>query len=160
MTRWLAWFVLAPQAFLLCGLLASLGLPRIDCAAAMCVYLALFADVRALPGLLLGAAVGRALVDEAAIPVQILVIGVPVAVLLPTRPLFYRHHLWWQGIAALACAIAVPKLAGLCGEWFGQPSASSQLSWPTVFFTALLGPLLFWPLSKLPPLRSFAEKLT
>jgi hypothetical protein len=159
MTRWLAWFLLAPQGFLLCGLLASSGLPLLDCGALLCVFCALFADVRALPGLLLGSAVGRAMVDEASISVQILVLGVPLAVLLPMRPLFYRHHVWWQVVVALACAIAIPKLAGLCGSWFGQPSASSQLSFSTVLWTAVLGPVLLWPLTKLPPLRAFVEKL-
>ena len=159
MTRWLAWFLLAPQAFLLFGFASSLGLPLFDCGALLCMFCALFADVRSLPGLLLGAAVGRAMVDEASIPVQILVLGVPIAVLLPMRPLFYRHHLWWQALAAAACSIAVPKLAGLCGGWFDQPSASSQLSFATVAWTALLGPLLLWPLTKLPPLRSFTEKV-
>jgi hypothetical protein len=157
--RWLVWFVLAPQAFLLAGLAASFGVPLLDCGALVCMFCALFADVRLLPGLLLGAAVGRAMVDEASIPVQILVIGVPIALLLPMRPLFDRHHWWWQAMAAAMCSIAVPKLAGLGGLWFDQPSASAQLDFANVLFTAIAGPVLLWPLRRLPPLRALTEKL-
>lgn len=155
--RWLLWFVLAPQAFLLAGLAASFGTPLLDCGALLCVFCALFADVRLLPGLLLGAAVGRAMVDEASIPVQLLVVGVPIAVLLPLRSIFDRHHFWWQALAASLCSVAVPKLAGLCGSWFDQPSASSQLDLHNVLLTTFVGPILLWPLRRLPPLRSFTE---
>lgn len=155
--RWLLWFVLTPQAFLLTAFLASLGVPELDCGALLCMFCALFADVRKLPGLLLGAAVGRAVVDEASLPVQVLVLGVPIALLLPIRPLFYRSHWWWQALAAAVCGVAVPKLAGLCGQWFDQPSASSQLDWAVVGWTAVIGPVLLWPLRRLPPLAAFAE---
>ena len=111
-----------------------------------------------LPGLLLGAAVGRALIDEASVPVQILVLGIPVAALLPLRSWFYRNQLWWQVLAAALFAVAIPKLVGLCGVWFDQPSASAALDWWRVAWTALLGPLLLWPLRLLPPLRAFVER--
>ena len=156
--RWLLWFLCVPQAFLLAGWARELGLPALDCGAVLCLFCALFADARALPLLLLGAAIGRALVDEATIPVQILVLGVPIAVLLPLRALFYRHHLWWQATAAALCALAIPKLAGLCGAWFDQPSASAQLEGMRVLWTTLLGPLLLWPLRVLPGLSAFTER--
>lgn len=158
--RWLLWFVLAPQTFLLSAYGSSLGLPGLDCGALLCMFCALFADVRWLPGLLLGAAVGRAVVDEASLPVQVLVLGVPIAVLLPMRPLFYRDHWWWQALAAALCAVAVPKLAGLAGLWFGQPSASAQLDFAVVGWTAVLGPVLLWPFRRLPPLAAFVEERT
>ncbi len=158
MIRWIAWFLLVPQAFLVAGWAGESGLPIVDLGALLCLFCALFAEPRQLPGLLLGAAVGRAIVDEATIPVQILVLGVPIAVLLPLRTLFYRHQLWWQIAAIAFCAVAIPKLAGLGGRWFDQPSASAMLDGARVVWTALLGPLLLWPLRRLPPLRSFAER--
>ncbi|MGE3175312.1 MAG: hypothetical protein AB7O97_21995 [Planctomycetota bacterium] len=156
--RWALWFVLVPQGYLVAGWAAESGLPLIDLGAVLCLFCALWAEPRLLPGLLLGAAIGRALVDEASIPVQILVLGVPIAVLLPLRSLFYRHHAWWQVGAAALCAVAIPKLASLCGQWFDQPSAKAMLDGATVAWTAALGPLVLWPLRRLPPLRSFAER--
>jgi len=150
------WFLLLPQAFLGAAWLAEAGGPQLDVGALAAVFLALFARPRALPLLLLGAATGRALVDEAAVPVQMLVLGVPVAVLLPLRAWFHRQ-LWWQVAASLLLAIAVPRLAGLCGRWFEQPSAAS-VEWPRVLATALLGPPLLWLLRRLPPLASLQER--
>lgn len=158
MMRWLAWFVLVPQVFVLLGFAGERGLPIVDGGALLCLFLAMFADPRALPGLLLGAAVGRAVVDEATVPVQILVLGVPVAAMLPLRLLFYRQHVWWQVATAALFAVAVPKLAGLCGQLFDQPSASSGLDAERVLWTALLGPALLALLRRLPPLSPFAER--
>ncbi|MBL9076532.1 MAG: hypothetical protein JNL08_03460 [Planctomycetes bacterium] len=156
--RWLWWFVLAPQTFLLAGFWRDAGLPPLDVAVLFCVFLALFADRAALPWLLLGAALGRALVDEASLPVQILVLGVPVAVLLPLRSLFFGQRWLWQAVAAAACAVAVPRLAGLCGRLFDQPSASAQLDGMAVLWAALLLPPLLVVLRRLPPFRAFEER--
>lgn len=156
--RWLLWFLLVPQAYLVAGWAGESGLPNVDLGAMLCVFCALFAEPRLLPGLLLGAAIGRALVDEATIPVQLLVLGVPIALLLPLRALFYRHHLWWQAVSVSLCAVAIPKLAGLCGQWFDQPSATALLDGRVVLWSAVLGPCVLWPLRRLPPLRSFAER--
>jgi hypothetical protein len=155
--RWFWWFLLVPQIFLAAAFLHELGMPQLDIGALLCVFLALFAQPSALPGLLLGAAAGRALVDEASIPIQILVLGVPVAVLLPLRAWFYRQQLWWQVAAAALFAIAVPRWSGLCGQWFGQPSAAN-VDTLVVTVTALFGPLLLYLLRALPPLRAFAER--
>lgn len=158
MRRWLLWFLLAPHSFLLAGLWRDAGLPPVDASVACCVYLAFFAERAAVPWLLLACAAGRAVVDEAALPVQILVLGVPVAAMLPLRLLFYRQHVWWQVATAALFAVAVPKLAGLCGQLFDQPSASSGLDAERVLWTALLGPALLALLRRLPPLSPFAER--
>lgn len=155
--RWLLWFVLLPQAFLLAGFWRDAGLPPLDVAVLLCLYLAFFAERQALPWLLLGAALGRALVDEAALPVQILVLGVPTAALLPLRRLFSGQHWLWQTIVAAVCAVAVPRLAGLCGRLFDQPSASAHLDGMSVLWAALLLPPLLAILRRLPPLRAFEE---
>ena len=156
--RWLFWFLLVPQPFLLLGWFGQSGWPSVDFGAVLCLFLLLFAEPVVLPGLLLGAAVGRALIDEASIPGQSLVLGIPIAALLPLRSWFYRNQLWWQVLASALFAVAIPKLAGLCGTWFDQPSASAVLDWWRVFWTALLGPLLLWPLRQIPPFRSFVER--
>ena len=88
MRRWLLWFLIVPQGFLVLGLLQDLGLPSLDMAVMASLYLAWFAERSALPFLLLGVAIGRTLVDEAALPVHILVVGIPVALFLPLRALF------------------------------------------------------------------------
>lgn len=157
MRRWLLWFVLAPQGFLLAGLWRDAGLPPIDMAVLACLFLAFFADRRALPWLLLTLAMGRTLVDEAALPVQILVLGVPVAVLLPLRALFFGQRWLWQAAAAALCAVAIPKLAGLCGRLFEQPSAGAALHGMNVVWSALLLPPLLAVLRRLPPCRQFEE---
>jgi hypothetical protein len=150
--------VLAPQTFLLAGFWRDAGLPPLDVAVLVCLFLAFFAERTAVPWLLFGAALGRALVDEASLPVQILVLGVPVAVLLPLRSLFFGQRWLWQAIVAAACAVAVPKLAGLCGQVFGQASASAQLDGLSVLWAALLWPPLLWLARRLPPFAAFEER--
>lgn len=157
MRRWLLWFVLAPQAFLLAGMLESSALPRLDASVLFCLYLAFFAEQRALPGLLLGAAMGRALVDEAGLWVQVLVLGVPVAMLLPLRRWVFGQHWLWQATAGGVLAYLVPTFAGLCGRVFDQPSASANLDGTVVITSALAIPPLLWCLRVVPPFRGFEE---
>jgi hypothetical protein len=153
--RWLLWFLVLPQTFLLAGWWRDAGLPPLDIAVLLCLFLAFFADRASLPWLLLGAALGRAMVDEASLPVQILVLGVPTAALLPLRSLFFGQHWLWQAVAAAVCAVAVPRLAGLCGRLFDQPSASAQLDGLAVMWAALLLPPMLAILRRLPPFRAF-----
>lgn len=157
MRRWLLWFLLAPHSFLLAGLWRDAGLPPIDASVACCVYLAFFAERAAVPWLLLACAAGRAVVDEAALPVQILVLGVPIAVLLPLRAWFFGQRWLWQAVAAAACAVAVPRLAGMFGRLFDQPSAGSHLDGVAVAWAALLVPPALWIARRLPPCRPFEE---
>ena len=159
MKRWLLWLALAPQVFLLAGLWRDAGLPPIDMAALVCLFLGFFADRAALPWLLLTLAMGRTLVDAAALPVQILVLGVPVAVLLPLRALLFGQRWLWQAAAAALCAIAVPKLSGLCGRLFEQPTAGAVLDGMQVVWSALLLPPLLALLRRLPPCSAFEEAL-
>ena len=42
--RWLWWFVLVPQAFLLVGYLQDLGLPQVNMAVLAALFLAWFAE--------------------------------------------------------------------------------------------------------------------
>ena len=157
MRRWFWWFLLIPQGFLLVGFLQDLGLPPLNMAVLSCLYLSWFAQRSALPFLLLGVAIGRTLVDEATLPVHILVIGIPVALLLPLRSLFVAQRWLWQAVAAALLAVAVPKLAGLFGRVFDQPSLSSVLNGWQVVWSALLLPPLLTVLRFLPPFAGFTE---
>lgn len=157
MMRWLWWFLVIPQTVLVVGYLRDLGLPAVDMAVLAALYLAWFAQVPALPFLLLGVAVGRALVDQASLPVHLLVIGVPVAVLLPMRSLFVAQRVLWQAVAAALLAVLIPKLSGLCSRLFDAPSASSSVDpWQVLWAAVLLPPLLL-AARLLPPFRAFTE---
>jgi hypothetical protein len=155
--RWLLWFALAPQGYLAAGLWRDAGLPPFDMGALWCVFLAFFAQRATVPWLLLGGALGRSLVDEASLPVQILVLGVPIAVLLPMRHLVFGQRWLWQALFAASCALVIPKLAGLFGRWFDQPSASAQLDGFVVLWSALLVPPLLLVARALPPCRAFED---
>ena len=155
--RWIWWFGAVPQLFLLAGYLRDFGLPPIDMAVFGALFLAWFAEVRALPMLLLAVAIGRALVDQASLPVHLLVIGVPVAVLLPLRSLFVAQHWLWQVMAASVLAVAIPKLSGLCTRIFDQPTSTASLDPWQVFWAAALLPPLLWVARTLPPFRAFTD---
>ncbi|MCK5940928.1 MAG: hypothetical protein KAI24_03070 [Planctomycetes bacterium] len=155
--RWFWWFAVVPQTFLLVGYLRDLGLPSIDMAVLSALFLAWFARISSLPFLLLAVAIGRALVDQASLPVHLLVLGVPVALLLPLRSLFVAQRWLWQAVAAALLAIAIPKLSGLCGAVFDQPSTGSTLDGWRVVWAALLLPPLLSALRLLPPFRAFVE---
>lgn len=157
MKRWLLWFLLAPQTFLLGGLWHDAGLPSFEIGALACLFLAVFAERRAVPWLLLGLAIGRALVDEAALPIQLLVLGIPVAVLLPLRTWLPGTWLPWQMAVALGFAVAIPKLSLLLGLVFAQPTAAARLDAGTVAWSAVLAPLLLVVVRRLPPWSSFEE---
>lgn len=157
MMRWILWFLLIPQGFLLLGFLQDLGLPPLDMAVLSSLYLAWFASRSSLPFLLLGVAIGRTLVDEATLPVHLLVIGIPVAILLPLRSLFVAQRWLWQAVAAALLAIVLPKLAELFGSVFDQPSVSSVLNGWHVVWSALLVPPLLSVLKYLPPFAEFTE---
>ena len=155
--RWFWWFGVVPQLFLLAGYLHDLGLPPVDVSVFGALFLAWFAQVRALPMLLLALAIGRSLVDQASLPVHLLVIGVPIAVLLPLRSLFVAQHWLWQVMAASVLAVAIPKLSGLCARIFDQPAPVASLDPWQVFWAASLLPPLLWGARTLPPFRAFTE---
>lgn len=154
--RWVLWYFGVPVGYLLGGVWRQQGLPPLDISVLVCLFLSVFADRRLLPLLLLGAAVGRAFVDPAGLAVQILVLGIPVAVLLPLRTLLFGQHWVWQALAASLCALAIPKLGGLCTQWLAG-GAGSQVQWLEVLWAALLLPPMLALVRRLPPFRAFVE---
>lgn len=157
MRHWLLVSLLATQWWLLLGVWRDSGLPPVDAAVAACLFLAFFAPVRAMPLLLVLLAVGRALIDEAALPVHVLVLGVPTAVLLPLRRVFHARRWFVLTLAAAAVAVAVPRLAQLLGRIFEQPTTGALLEPAVVFWSALLSPPLLLLASRLPPLSASSE---
>ncbi|MEY4673799.1 MAG: hypothetical protein RL148_1583 [Planctomycetota bacterium] len=158
--RWVLWFLLVPQLYLLQGWVGSTGQPLFDATVLLCVFLAWFARPACLPVLLLGVAAGRALVDDAGLAVQMLVVGTPTALVVPLRSIVFRRNWLWQGALAAVVAIVVPRLSGLLGAWFSQPSASAELHGANVLWSALLVPPLLAVFRRLPPLRGFEEDLS
>jgi hypothetical protein len=155
--RWLVWLALAPQWFLAAGWLQAIGAPPIDVAAGLCLFCVLFAERSALPGLLLCAAMGRAVVEGGSLAVQVLVLGTPVALLLPLRSLLFRQRWLWQGLFAAVLALAIPRLDGFYGALFRQPGMGPVLDGFRVAWSVLLLPPLLWVLRRLPPFRQFRE---
>jgi len=51
----------------------------------------------------------------------------------------------------------VPRLSGLLGAWFAQPSQSAELHGASVLWAALLVPPFLFVLRRMPPLRGFEE---
>lgn len=158
MIRWLVWFLLVPQLFLLAGWLRAAGAPPLDLTVALALHCGLFAPPRALPGLVLGIAMARVVVDGAAgLAVQVLVVGLPVALLLPLRALLFGQRWLWQWLGTALLALGIPRLDGLFSALFagvgqGPPVAGMQVVW-----SVLLLPPTLWLLRRLPPLRWFQE---
>jgi hypothetical protein len=63
----------------------------------------------------------------------------------------------WQAAAAAFLAVALPKLSGLLGRWFDQPSVGSELDGHAVLWATLAVPPLLALLRRLPPFAPFAE---
>ncbi len=155
---WIVWFFLAPHLFWLDRVVSGTIVAPLDIGLGLAFVFALFARASALPGLLLGAAVGRALAFDGAIALHFLAIGLPVAGLFPLRGVFFRGSVFWQGAAAVFLALAVPRVA----QFFARITvgATDAIDFPSafgLFCSAILVPPLAWCLRQLPPLRSFVE---
>jgi len=158
MMRWLLWYLLAPQSFLVLAMVESLGLPTLDGGVLVGLFLVVFAELPALPWLLLGAAMGRAVVDEASLATQILVIGLPVAVLLPLRTVLESRRWIWQMAIAAVIAWVLPELAAFLVRWTGHGLHVAAASpWAPVV-AACYAPLLLAMLRWLPPFQAFEER--
>ena len=77
--RWFWWFGVVPQLFLLAGYLHDLGLPPVDVSVFGALFLAWFAQVRALPVLLLALAV------RVVVPVAVVLVRREVAEIVELR---------------------------------------------------------------------------
>lgn len=162
MRRLLWFFALVPPLFLLAAWLAAAGLPQLDLGALLVVFGVLFAARPYLPWLVLGGAIGRALVDDGALPVQILVLGVPLALLLPLRSWLPPQRLLWQMLLAALATTLVHYVDAACARWFVAAGGSGvwALAWPgwRIGWASVWLPLLLAVLRRLPPLGGLAEE--
>jgi hypothetical protein len=156
--RWVLWYLLAPQAFLVLAMADSLGSPALDGGVLIGLFLVVHAEVAALPWLLLGAAMGRAVVDEASLATQILVLGVPVALLLPLRAVLESRRWVWQMAIAAVLALVLPELAALLARWTGNTLQVATASPWAPLVAACYAPLLLGLLRWLPPFQAFEEE--
>ncbi|MBL8725672.1 MAG: hypothetical protein JNK49_16640 [Planctomycetes bacterium] len=157
MSRWLWWFLLAPYAGHLLAWCMRWGAPRLDVGVLVGLFAALFAERRALPGLVLGGALARALVGGGRLPLHVLALGAAIALLLPLCGRWPGRQLWWQVLAAAWFAALLPWLDGLLAAWFQAPRELAPLGWADVLWAAGTAPVLVLVLHRLPPCRPFVE---
>ena len=101
-----------------------------------------------------GFAIHPALLDAA---LHVLVLGVPVAVLLPARAVFWRGSFVLQCAAAAFLAVSTPKIAALLGRVTDQAPTALSVTITDVIWAGLLVPPATWLLRRLPPLAQFQE---
>jgi hypothetical protein len=150
----LVWFFVALPWFLLDGWLAA-SLPAPDLTLVLCLFLGLYARPRAVPLLLISSALARACLSGGGLGFHVLALGIPIAILLPGRILFFR--LWiWQVAGAVFLCFALPRIEGLLARL--ASSAPPPEPAAGLLACALLAPPAAWLLATLPPLKAFVER--
>ncbi len=158
MVGWLLFFFLAPQLFVLDGFLAQHLAYRPDLSVALCLVLALFVRTGCLPGLLFLAAIGRSMLVDGHFAVHFLAMGVPIAVLIPLRSLFFRRSFFYQCVAAGVLALTVPKTAAIFGMIGREAVEVVPVTAGSIAIAVVLVPPMAWLLRLLPPMSLFVEK--
>lgn len=158
MIPWLLWFFLSLHLFLLDGLLAA-RLPSCpDLALCVALFCALHARPQLLAGILFCAALSRSVLMEGGLCSHLLLLGIPVALLLPLRGLFAPNSLVWPSVAAGFLAFALPRLAGLLHRVTQEALSPGMPSGVQILLAMVLVPLFTALLRRLPPLRLFEEE--
>lgn len=151
------WFLVGLHLSILQGWVAAHGWPWIDAGAALALFLGFHARIRAIPALLVAAGVARGVLLVGGPALHVLALGIPVAVLLPMRAVFFRRQPVWQVVAAAFLVVAVPRvgmfLAGLLQR---PPPPPAPGAWH-VLAAAVLVPAMVAVLMRLPPLRPCVE---
>ncbi len=160
----LLWLFVVLHLFLLDGLLYAaadlvggfqLAPPLTLC---MCLYLALFARTSALPGLLLCAALARSVFLVGPVAWHLLVLGLPIAVLLPLRSVLSNRSPLWQCVAAGMLAYVLPRVSGLLFRLTQQGDAEGAPTALGVFLAMCVVPILTRLLRSVPPASLFLER--
>lgn len=157
MISWVLWLFVALHLFLLEGAL-SLVAPVLDLSVALCLFMALFARPRAVPGLLITTALARAVLVPGSAALHVLALGIPVAVLLPLRGIFSRKFYLWQCAVTAFLAITQPRLLALLARLTEDDVPGGTLDAGQLFWAMLLVPPLVFVLRSVPPLNRFQEK--
>ena len=157
MIRWVVWFFAVLPVFVLDGWLVRVLWPVPALTLAVGLFLGLSARLAALPGLLLCAALARSVLVPGDAALHVLVLGIPVAVLVPLRAVFSRRHLLWQGAAAGFLALSVPAVTNFMGRFVATAPVPVATGWEQILWAAVLAPPSAWLLSRVPPLSGFVE---
>ncbi len=158
MIAWVLWFFMALPLFLLDGWFSGFEtLPMPDLTLALCLFMAMHARPASLPGLLIFAGLARTVVLDGDAALHILALGIPVAVLVPARVMFFRRHALWQCLAAGFLTLALAKVGALLGR-FADGEIAASVSFVDVMWAMLLVPPAAWILRSLPPLSRFRER--
>lgn len=164
MLGWVLWLFVALHLFLLDGVLKQLltlpgGLSLApDLTVCIALFLGLFARTATLPGLLFCAALSRSVFLPGSVFWHVLVLGLPVAMLLPLRVVFSARSPIWQCAAAGFLAYLIPRLAGLLFRLTAEGGAIAHTTAAEVFVAMCLVPLMTWALRAVPPLSLFEEQ--
>jgi hypothetical protein len=155
---WLVWFFAALPLSVADHWLRSCSMWTPDLTLALASFCALHARPRALPGILLAAALARSAIGPGSAALQLLVLGVPIAALLPLRILFYRRELLVQILAAAFLAVAVPHLTGFLARLVPDSGLAPELVRRDLLAAIVMVPPAAFVLGAVPPLRWFAER--
>src|SRR5690606_11246979 len=120
MIAWVLWFFAVLHLFLLEGWFAGWTSLAPDLSLAVALFCPLYARPDALPGLLLCAALSRSILAEGTAAQQLLILGVPVAVLLPLRVVFSKGSVLWPCLASGFLAFTAPRITGLLYRVTGE----------------------------------------
>ena len=157
MIAWVLWCFLVLHLFLLEGAVSAGFAPVLDASVGLCLFMALFARPRALPGLLVSTALARAALVPGSAALHVLALGIPIAVLLPLRSVLSRKLYLWQCAVTAFLAISQPRLLGLRARLTGEELPLGALDAQRLFWAMLLLPPLVFLLRRLPPARRFVE---
>ncbi len=138
-----------------------------DVTLALVLFLAWFGKTGSLPFLLVTLAACRGLLLGESLFTEMLVLGLPVAALLPLRGVVFRRAYGWQCIAAGVLAWMTPWLSrtvhGLAMKLQGAAAASPELSasiargWMPFLAVIATAPAVVFLLRHLPPGSQFTE---
>ncbi len=158
MIAWLLWFFVALHLFLLDGWFAGLTDHVPDLSLSIALFCALYARPKALPGLLLCAALSRSVLVPGSVALHLLVLGVPVAVLLPLRGVFSRGSVLWPCLASGFLAFVLPRLSGLLFRLTAEGGPALPMTGFEIFVAMCVIPVFTLALRSVPPLSLFQEE--
>jgi len=151
------WFLVALHLSLLQGWAAGVGLPWVDASAILALFLGFHARVDALPALLVAAGIGQGVLLVGGPALHVLALGIPIAVLLPLRGVFFRQRLLWQVLAAGFLVVSVPRVGGFLSSLLQRPMPPSAPDWWHLLPATVLVPVFVALMLRLPPLRACVE---